>query len=172
MPGNLRAVASMQVRFTWPSDARGSGTTNTLAPPIRHRDHPPDATKMRRFGPSLPKPVGPRRLEPRIAREIGCGKHRGRCRSNPRRPKSHPGSAVGKPGALANRPPSPTPFANFANFFHSSNSNPSNQLQPRSLSPMPPSTCPPDTMCFGRLRESEFAPRKADSEHDVRSALG
>jgi hypothetical protein len=53
---------------------------------------------------------------------------------------------------------SPDPFANFAN-FPTSNSNCFNHLPPRP--PLPSAYNKPS----GRLRESEFCPEEADSEH-------
>jgi hypothetical protein len=127
---------------------RGSGTTNTLAAPIRHRDHPPKT--RRKCGDSdqiLQSPSGRgdlnrhrpgnrvRRQAPRTPPDSAPTKVPPRCR---RRKTGH----SGEPTTL------PIPFANFANFFHASNSKFFNHLQPSPLSPPPPSACPPDTICL------------------------
>ena len=68
------------------------------------------------------------------------------------------------------------PFAvtNFANFLHASNSNRSiypARFLPASLR-LPAGYNAGYNVASGGLREGEFAPKKADSVHDVRFTLG
>ncbi len=122
---------------------RGSGTTNTLAPPIRPQDRSPCDDSHQVF-------QSPSSRDVLVIRSAGksafAGRHRERRGIETRRQKSPTRPAVGKLATLANRPPSPTPVTKFANFSYPSNSNQSNHLPPGPLSPPPPSTGPPDTM--------------------------